>query len=60
VQHSKPVLIANIDEKNSLHQIANWIKMFDIRIINIAGPRESECPGIYQATKDFLQKALAS
>jgi|SRR3990167_8561670 len=44
----------NVDEK-----IANWIKENNIQILNIAGPRESQCPGIYGATSKTLISTLS-
>lgn len=35
-----------------------WIRRYSIKILNVAGNRESKNPGIGQFTKDFLIKAL--
>lgn len=56
VEHHKPLLIANINDEKSFVQILNWINMYCIRDINIAGPRESNQPGIYEKTKRFLDQ----
>jgi hypothetical protein len=38
--------------------VAAWIARHGIRTLNIAGPRESECPGIYGEAKGFLLALL--
>ncbi|UCG27993.1 MAG: putative molybdenum carrier protein [Bacteroidales bacterium] len=60
-QH-KPFLIIDLEEKEeSLKtRLAFWMKEENIRILNIAGPRESFLPGIYSKTLDFLGKFLPS
>lgn len=35
--------------------VADWILENEIRVLNVAGPRESEAPGIYQAARAFLE-----
>lgn len=37
-----------------------WIEQHGIRRLNIAGPRESTSPGIYQLASGFLETFLAS
>lgn len=37
-----------------INEIIDWVKTNNIRILNIAGPRESLSPGTYQATYNFL------
>lgn len=36
----------------------DWIERHDIRVLNVAGSRESECPGMYAAVSEFLVKVL--
>ncbi len=36
----------------------SWITQHNIRVLNVAGPRESKCPGIYTETMKFLKIAL--
>ena len=52
---NKPYLILDLSssDDNTLECI-EWIKKNNIRILNIAGPRESTCEGIYKATYYFL------
>ena len=58
-QIGKPVLIVNIYKDGSLSSIQEWIAGLDQNItLNVAGPRESECPGIYSAVKEILASVL--
>lgn len=38
--------------------IIDWVKENSIKILNIAGPRESNSPGIYQSSFNLLQRVL--
>ncbi len=31
-----------------------WLEAYSIQVLNVAGPRESEAPGIYEAARAFL------
>ncbi|MGQ3890234.1 YpsA SLOG family protein [Legionella sp. CNM-1927-20] len=53
----KPYLIIDISqsEEENFSNIQEFIKQNDIKILNVAGPRESNTNGIYQKTFDFLR-----
>jgi len=46
------------NDKN-LQKVSNWINFNHLEILNIAGPRESNSPGIYVEALHFLEKLLA-
>ena len=50
----KPCLVLVLDEHSSITVAADWIRRHDIRVLNIAGPREGGQPGIYTAAYAFL------
>ena len=56
-QH-KPYFLAQVDA-NALEslasEIAEWLRVHDIRVLNVAGPRESKRPGIYATTIALLE-----
>jgi len=54
----KPVLIANPDQ-DSPERAAAWLARERIRTLNVAGPRESEAPGIHDSAVAFLRALLA-
>lgn len=59
-EKNKPYLIIQLNQAGNIEQIADWIKLNKIEILNIAGPRESTCPGIYQQCREFLESTLRS
>ncbi len=58
----RPLLIINLADSPALdHQvdrIADWINENRIFVLNVAGPRESGCPGIYQAAHELMTGLL--
>lgn len=41
-----------------LESVKAWFKENEIRCLNIGGPRESECPGIYLQSRRILRQIL--
>ena len=58
VQHSRPFLLVDIAQSHAPEEIRNWLKENRINRLNVAGPRESNEPGIAAQTKELLLKAL--
>lgn len=58
-QHGKPYLVVDLKALPSTNQVAQWIDAKHIRVLNVAGPRESKRPGIYGRAKKFLATVLA-
>ncbi len=54
----KHLLMININEEGQSEKVKNWLKQNEIETLNIAGPRESTSPGIYQLSMDFLERVL--
>ncbi len=58
-QHGKPVLVVNLAASTEdLCRVNDWLQFHRIEVLNVAGPRESNHPGIYRQAADFLQKLL--
>ena len=58
VKHSRPWLHMDLDRTAAFHAataINNWIQQKKIEILNVAGPRASEDPTIYQDTLNILE-----
>ena len=58
----KPLLIINLDEPNrELHLTGSieWLDVHRIKILNVAGPRESDRPGIYDDVRDLIARPFA-
>jgi hypothetical protein len=57
-QHrGKPLLKAEIQTAD-LAAIREWIQTHGIRVLNVAGPRASEAPGIYAAARRLIRRLL--
>lgn len=53
---NKPCLIINMENTDDPNQIISWLKRKNIEILNIAGPRQSFAPFVYQDSYIFLYK----
>lgn len=45
---SKPVMIIQLEQKQSVKKAISWLSMNRVEILNIAGPRSSKRPSVYQ------------
>jgi hypothetical protein len=58
IRHSRPWLHIDLDRTGAFHAataINSWILQKKIEILNVAGPRASEDPAIYQETLNILE-----
>jgi Circularly permutated YpsA SLOG family len=55
----KPLYVVDLALPLVPAAIADWIAQQSIRVLNVAGPRESESPGIYEAAKKAIGEVLA-
>jgi hypothetical protein len=54
----KPYLIVNLFDEEKPQIVLEWARRYKISLLNVAGPRESEAPGIYGQAARFLKKVL--
>jgi hypothetical protein len=54
----RPYLVVDPDGSGAVERIVDWIERSGVRILNVAGPRESEDPGIHAATIALLTEIL--
>ncbi len=57
-KEGKPHLFADLENGFEPARAREWIASHEIRVLNVAGPRESESPGMYEKTRAFLRKVL--
>ena len=57
-KYRKPYLIVDLSEGGDPEAAQEWVKVNQIKVLNVAGLRESECPGIYGRTVDFLKEVF--
>lgn len=62
LRYGKPILVVDLDTLRDTESLAerilSWLRLHEIRVLNVAGPRESSCPGIYQQARQLLQVLL--
>jgi hypothetical protein len=51
----KPYLVLDLNEAPKESAVTAWATAHNVRILNVAGPRESKCPGIYAQAAQFLR-----
>lgn len=60
VRHGKPNLVVRLDEGPSPQRVFRWLGEHDVRTLNVAGPRESNAPGIEAQAAALLRAILES
>ncbi|MFQ5785390.1 MAG: putative molybdenum carrier protein [Alphaproteobacteria bacterium] len=61
----RPVLVVRLDRAGGRRvdarsgDVAGWLRSHRVRILNVAGPRESESPGVHADAVRFLRDLLA-
>ena len=58
-QHHKPCLIIDPDDPKAKQSIIEWLEKHAIATLNIAGPRESTSPGIWDQSHALLTALLS-
>lgn len=54
----KPLLVVSPDSETVVEEVKGWLARAGVRVLNVAGPRESKEPGLYDATTRVLEDAL--
>ncbi|MGA9828673.1 MAG: putative molybdenum carrier protein, partial [Rhodanobacteraceae bacterium] len=60
-QRGKPVRVVQLDSAladEDLADVREWLQNVQVMSLNIAGPRESKRPGIFEATCALLRRLL--
>lgn len=56
-KHNKPHLVIQLDAaKQQVTTLAEWLEQNNVRVLNVAGPRESKTPGVHQMASRFLDE----
>lgn len=59
-RRDKPCFIVDLQDVPDVSTIITWIEHHQIETLNIAGPRESNHPGIYEEAGHFLRKLFTN
>lgn len=54
----KPLYVIDLDESTDVEPAAAWVRANDVAVLNVAGPRESSAPGIYEEARAFVTALL--
>lgn len=54
----RPYLIVDLEQPMEQSEVRRWLKCHATGTLNVAGPRESGCPGIYKKALAFLRALL--
>ena len=60
-KHGRPWIHVDMEREflnEAANRIRSWVVGNKLKVLNVAGPRASECPGIYQATQHLLEAVL--
>ena len=57
----RSLLVVGVDETSAGERAAAWLRLLDHDVVlNVAGPRESQAPGIYEAAQALLDQLIGS
>ena len=56
----KPCLVVDLENLIDPQGVLEWAAAFGVSTLNVAGPRESKSPGIYQQAVPFMRAVLAA
>jgi hypothetical protein len=59
IRLEKPHRLVDLTKDPDPASVRRWLLENGIQVLNIAGPRESNCPGIRSISFDFLRRLLA-
>jgi len=58
-QHGRPCRVLDLDIDPDPDAVRGWLDSHRVRVLNVAGPRESTSPGIYGMAAEFLRRVLS-
>jgi hypothetical protein len=58
-KHCKPFLVVSLEEAPDPVAVASWLAAQEVRVLNVAGPRESKRPGVYGSAMRFLGRLFS-
>ncbi|MBL8888855.1 MAG: putative molybdenum carrier protein [Planctomycetaceae bacterium] len=56
---NRPFVVFNLSKEHHYNELREWAIKNQIRVLNVAGPRESSEPGITPEAEQFLTNALS-
>jgi hypothetical protein len=56
----KTLRIVDLAESDEVGSVVAWLRANDVKVLNVAGPRESTVPGIYAEAQRFVMSLLVA
>ncbi len=56
---SRPCLLVDLATSPEPHEVRDFLEAHGVRVLNVAGPRESTTPGVYREGRAFLRRVFA-
>lgn len=57
LKHNKPLLVIQLDAaRPNVATLSEWLEQNNIRVLNVAGPRESKTPGVHKLACRYLDE----
>jgi hypothetical protein len=57
-RHHKPVFMIELGKRVRSERFRAWLRRHRVRVLNVAGPRESKRPGIFREARKLLKEIL--
>lgn len=57
-QHRRPYLVVDLDGSPDAAEVRRWLEQQQVGTLNVAGPRESQSPGIGAIAREFVLRVL--
>jgi len=57
-RHCKPCMTVDLDDPQQPEDITRWLDANSVSVLNVAGPRESQTPGIASAACEFVTRII--
>lgn len=54
--HGRPCRVVDLEETPSVEPVRRWLAEHRVSVLNVAGPRESQSPGIATAAQEFIER----
>ena len=53
-KHRRPCRLVDLTREQEPREVRAWLELHAVQVLNVAGPRESSCPGIFGEARAFL------
>ena len=58
-KHQRPVQLVDLSDPVPTETVRQWLQAHGVRVLNVAGPRESSLPGASDAARTYLIELLS-